>query len=187
MCRVQEEISCLNVEICHPVTCIRDEDNYLQTCEVQLKFHSPALAHQLAIHCNTRGRFNARHLKRLHDISTLSGFSGTLVPGLSVCMGLGESASAPDVIPVYVLTDNMHRDKLSLPVCADTHEDLDEEEQEEEIAEEVSRNLQDVLLVTDNFDGSSLMIAWLTHLNVAIDCMSYNDDCYENAPSKCLC
>ncbi|KAG1880790.1 hypothetical protein F4604DRAFT_1578517 [Suillus subluteus] len=152
MCRAQEEISRLNVEIRRLVTSIRDEDNYLRTCEDQLMFLSPALAHQLAIHRNTRGRFNARHLKRLHDISTLPGFSGTLVPGLSARMGLGESASVPDVIPVYVSTDNIPTDNPSSPVLrADTHEDLDEEEREDEIAEEVYRNLQDVLLVTDDF------------------------------------
>lgn len=152
MCRAQEEISRLNIEIRRLVTCIRDEDNYLRTCEDQLKFTSPALAHQLAIHRNTRGRFNARHLKRLHDISTLPGFSGTLLPGLSARMGSGESASVPDVIPVDVLTDSMPTDNLSSPVlCADTHEDLDDEEEEEEMAEEASRNLQDVLLVTDDF------------------------------------
>ncbi|KAG1844785.1 hypothetical protein F4604DRAFT_1937342 [Suillus subluteus] len=118
MCRAQEEISHLNVEIRRLVTSIRDEDNYF-----------PALAHQLTIHHNTRGRFNARHLKRLHDISTLPGFSGTLVPGLSARMGLGESASVPDVIPVYVSTDNIPTDNPSSPVLrADTHEDLDEEE-----------------------------------------------------------
>ncbi|KAG2337491.1 hypothetical protein BDR05DRAFT_978479 [Suillus weaverae] len=105
-CRAREEISHLN-------------DNYLWACEDQLKFSSPALANQLAIHRNTQGRFNTRHLKRLHDISMLPGFSGTLVP--------------------------------------DTHEDLDEEEQEEEIAEEASRNLQDVLLVMDDFARLGLL------------------------------
>ncbi|KIK32492.1 hypothetical protein CY34DRAFT_19014 [Suillus luteus UH-Slu-Lm8-n1] len=53
MCRAREEISHLNIEIHRLVTCIQDEDNYLRTCEDQLKFTSPALAHQLAIHRNT--------------------------------------------------------------------------------------------------------------------------------------
>ncbi|KAG0691762.1 hypothetical protein DFH29DRAFT_1010244 [Suillus ampliporus] len=35
--------------------------------------------------------------------------------------------------------------------AAYTQEDLDEEEQEEEVAEEVSRSLQDVLRVADDF------------------------------------
>ncbi|KAG2342390.1 hypothetical protein BDR05DRAFT_976518 [Suillus weaverae] len=109
------EISCLN-------------DNYLQACEDQLKFSSPALANQLAIHHNTRGQFNMYHLKWLHDISMLPGFSRTLVP--------------------------------------DIHEDLDEEEQEEEIVEEASRNLQDVLLVTDDLHGSDflMMLTWMNSL-----------------------
>jgi hypothetical protein len=53
MCQAWEEISHLNVEIHCLVTCIQDEDSYLQTCEDQLKFLSQALAHQLAIHHNT--------------------------------------------------------------------------------------------------------------------------------------
>jgi hypothetical protein len=154
MCRAREEISRLNVEIRRLVMCIRDEDSYLQMCENQLKVSSPALANQLAIHCNIRGRFNARHLKRLHDISMLPGFSGTLVPGLSMHTDPGESASVPDAIPATILAGPILTPQLSLPIHADTHEDLDEEEQEEELAEEASRNLQDILLVTDDF-------AWL--------------------------
>ncbi|KAG1733292.1 hypothetical protein EDB19DRAFT_1831013 [Suillus lakei] len=134
-------------------------------CEDQLKFSSPALANQLAIHCNTRGWFNACHLKRLHNISMLPGFSGTLVPGLSMHTGVGESTSVPDAIPANVLADPcIPTPKPSSPVYADTHEDLDEEEEEEEeeeeIVEQASRNLQDILLVTDDF-------AWLGLLDDA--------------------
>ncbi|KAG2038237.1 hypothetical protein BDR03DRAFT_933641 [Suillus americanus] len=46
MCRAHEEIERLNIE-------------YLQECEDQLKDTNPALAYQITIHRNTRGRFNA--------------------------------------------------------------------------------------------------------------------------------
>jgi len=108
ICRAREEISRLDVEVCHLVTYIRDEDTCLRVSEDQLKVTSPALAHQIAILRNIRGRFNSHHLKRLDDISKLSGFSGTIVPG------------------------------------------KEEEEEEEEIAEEASRRLQDVLLITED-------------------------------------
>ncbi|KAG1781338.1 hypothetical protein EV702DRAFT_1193520 [Suillus placidus] len=94
---------------------------------------------------------STRHLKQLHNISMLPGFSGTLVPGLSMHMGLGGSASMPDTIPANILADPIPLPKLTLPVHADTHEDLDEEKQKEEIAEEASRNLQDVLLIMNDF------------------------------------
>ncbi|KAG1724063.1 hypothetical protein EDB19DRAFT_1595329, partial [Suillus lakei] len=76
ICRAREEISRLNIEVCRLVTYIRDEDNYLRMSEEQLKNTNPGLAHQISIVCNIRGRFNSHHLKRLQDISQLSGFSG---------------------------------------------------------------------------------------------------------------
>ncbi|KAG0700154.1 hypothetical protein DFH29DRAFT_876763 [Suillus ampliporus] len=92
---------------------------------------------------------------RLHNISILPGFSGTLVPGLSVCTGLGESASMPNAqISTYMLADNVFP---SLPVDPDTQEELDDEEVEEEEAEEASRTLQDVLLITDDFSRLGLL------------------------------
>ncbi|KAG2029540.1 hypothetical protein BDR03DRAFT_1044137 [Suillus americanus] len=152
MCRAREEICRLNVEVCRLVTYIHDEDKYLRVCEDQLTVVNPALAHQIAIHRNVCGRFNSRHLRRLHDISKLPGFTGTLVPGLSACMGLGESASMPDPrIPDNMLATHIPAHNLSSTVGADTQEDLDEEEVAEEVAEEALRNLQDILLITDDF------------------------------------
>ncbi|KAG2360381.1 hypothetical protein BDR07DRAFT_1452009 [Suillus spraguei] len=107
MCRVREEICRLNIEVRRLVTYIRDEDKYLRECEDRLTVANPALAHQIAIHRN------------------LPGFTGTLVPGVSACMGAGDSA--------------------------DTQEELDEEEVAEEVAEETSRSLQDIVLITDDF------------------------------------
>ncbi|KAG1906182.1 uncharacterized protein F5891DRAFT_1125610 [Suillus fuscotomentosus] len=102
ICRAREEIERLNIEVQRLVTYIRDEEKYLRECEDQLKDTNPALAHQIAIHRNTRGRFKSRHLNRLHDISKLPGFSGTLAPGISAYTYL------------------------------DTQDDLDDEEEEEE-------------------------------------------------------
>jgi hypothetical protein len=163
MCWAWEEISRLDVEVHRLVTYIRDEDSYLRACEDQLKITSPALTHQIAIYWNTRGRFNARHLKCLRDISELPGFSGTLVPGLSAHTGLGESASVPDArIPTNMPTNHIPLHKPSSHVASDTQEDLEEEEEEEEekeeeVAEEASRSLQDILLITDDFSRLGLL------------------------------
>ncbi|KAG1831413.1 hypothetical protein F4604DRAFT_1946633 [Suillus subluteus] len=142
MCRAQEEISRLNVEV----------------CEDQLKATSPALAHQVAIHRNIRGRFNSRHLKCLHDISKLPGFSGTVVPGVSARTGPGESASAPNArTPANMFTGRIPAHNPSSPVGADTQEDLDEEEVTEEVTEEASRSLHNVLLIADDLSRLQLI------------------------------
>ena len=132
MCRAREEIQRLDVEIRRLVTYIRDEDKYLRQCEDQLKDANPALAHQIAIYRSARGRFNSRHLKRLHDISKLVGFSGTLAPGISTSVGPGESASVPNVqIPSQTPAECT---ALKNAVDPDTQDDLDDEEEEEEVA-----------------------------------------------------
>ncbi|KAG1862656.1 hypothetical protein F4604DRAFT_1882281 [Suillus subluteus] len=79
----RSEISQLNIKVCRLVTYIRDEDNYLRMSEEQLKNTNPGLAHQISI-------FNSHHLKRLQDISQLSGFSGTLAPGVNTLEDLEE-------------------------------------------------------------------------------------------------
>ncbi|KAG1841143.1 hypothetical protein DFJ58DRAFT_666711 [Suillus subalutaceus] len=152
MCRAREEICRLNIEVRRLVTYIRDEDKYLRVCEDRLTVANPALAHQIAIHRNIRGRFNSRHIKRLNDISKLPGFNGTLVPGLSACTGIGESASMPDpLIPANVFAAHIPAHNPSSPIGADTQEDLDEEEIAEEVAEEASRSLQDIITITADF------------------------------------
>jgi hypothetical protein len=156
MCRAREEIQRLNIEVRRLVTYIRDEDTYLRTCEDQLKVTSPAIAHQIAIHRNTRGRFNSRHLKRLHEILKLPGFSGTIVPGISTNTSPGESCSTPNAqVPSQLLTERNHFEGLST-VYQDTPDDLDEEEQAEEVEEEASKSLQDVLRVADDFSRLDL-------------------------------
>ncbi|KAG1789326.1 hypothetical protein EV424DRAFT_1476376 [Suillus variegatus] len=143
MCRAREEIQRLNMEVRRLVTYIQDEDKYLRACEDQLKAVSPTLAHQVAIHRNVRGRFNSRHLKRVHEISTLPGFTGTISP---------ESSSTPNAqIPSQLLVEHLPFDNIRRPAVApDTPDELDEEEQEEEVEEEASRSLQDVLRVADD-------------------------------------
>ncbi|KAG1892512.1 hypothetical protein F4604DRAFT_1875834 [Suillus subluteus] len=79
ICHTQEEITCLNVEVHY-------EDDYLWVSEEQLRLTGPALAHQISILRNIHGQFNSCHLKWLQDISRLTGFSGTLIPGATHCV-----------------------------------------------------------------------------------------------------
>ncbi|KAI6011553.1 hypothetical protein BKA83DRAFT_36774, partial [Pisolithus microcarpus] len=72
----EEEIACLNIEICRVIMYIRDEECFLHTCEKKISNIHPALAHQVSRRRNFHLQFNGFHLKRLHDIATLPGFSG---------------------------------------------------------------------------------------------------------------
>ncbi|KAG1894669.1 uncharacterized protein F5891DRAFT_1130867 [Suillus fuscotomentosus] len=128
MCRAREEICRLNIKVHRLVTYIRDEDKYLQVW------------------------FNSCHMKQLDDISKLPSFTGTLLPGLSACTVIGESASMPDPhIPANIFAAHIPTHNPLSPIGADTQEDLDEEEVAEEVAEEASRSLQNIIIVTDDF------------------------------------
>ncbi|KAI6098475.1 hypothetical protein F5141DRAFT_1066835 [Pisolithus sp. B1] len=78
--------------------------------------------------------FNGSHLKHLHDIAMLLGFSGTLYPGVSTLKGR---------VPVQpLLSQILHQNAL------DSIQDLEEEEEVECQAKEASHALQDVLEVS---------------------------------------
>ncbi|KAG2060497.1 hypothetical protein BDR06DRAFT_979333 [Suillus hirtellus] len=128
MCRMREEIKCLNVEIRRVATYLQDERHYLEECKMLLCTLHQGLAHQVQILWNTHGRFLDHHCQRLRDITGLPGFSRTLIPGQALYNGPGESVSS--------LGDE---DRL---------EDLEEEEDNEQLAEEESRTLQDILEVS---------------------------------------
>ncbi|KAF7967190.1 hypothetical protein HWV62_35588, partial [Athelia sp. TMB] len=133
--RACEEILRLNVEIRRVATYLVDEDRYLRTCETQ------------------RGRFNARHVQRLHAITELPGFTGTITPGVSLLTSAGESASKPNLQPPMVV-DNFEPTTAQLAAFSfatsseDTQQELDEDDEEDDSVDEVSRALKLVLRVS---------------------------------------
>ncbi|KAI5985883.1 hypothetical protein EDD15DRAFT_2175514 [Pisolithus albus] len=150
MCRAEEEIERLNIEIHRVMTYMCDEECFLKTCEEKINSVHPALAHQVSQRRKLHSQFNASHLKCLHDIASLPGFSGTIYPGESALKGPGESNSEPAIIiPACLLapiqpppSQIAHRNTL------DSIQDLEEEEEAECEAEEASHALQDVLEVS---------------------------------------
>ena len=104
MCHAQEEIIRLNVEIRRFVTYLQDEDRYLRACEEKLLTSHPALAYQIQVLRNVRGRFNSSHLERLVAITRLQGFSGTLEPGKSVNIDAGSPAGPITIAPPSFIT-----------------------------------------------------------------------------------
>jgi len=79
MCRAQEEIIRLNVEICRFVTYLQDEDWYLRACEEKLLTSHPALAYQIQVLRNVHRRFNSSHVERLVAITRCNGLTFYLI------------------------------------------------------------------------------------------------------------
>ncbi|KAG2149247.1 hypothetical protein DEU56DRAFT_729669 [Suillus clintonianus] len=148
-CRAKEEITRLNVEVRCLASYIHDEDHYLRECQQQAEAFSPALAHQISLRRQARGRFNFCHIKHLQDIARLPGFSGTIVPGVCVLRGTGESTSLPHAsIPARLtsLTPNTLISSSSLkPLATESADDLDDNEEELMNMEEAAEALQNVL------------------------------------------
>ncbi|KAF8222408.1 hypothetical protein L208DRAFT_1048587, partial [Tricholoma matsutake] len=74
--RAHEEILCLNVEISHVITYIRDKDLFLQSKEAELRVHSPGLVHQVQKHRLEKGHSNKQHMHWFRKLSLVPGFMG---------------------------------------------------------------------------------------------------------------
>ncbi|KIK18691.1 hypothetical protein PISMIDRAFT_14187 [Pisolithus microcarpus 441] len=143
LCRAEEEVTRLNVEIHRIVTYLIDEDRYLRACEALYRDTHPTLAHQISIYHGIRSHFTPSHFHSLEKISRLPGFSGTLTPGVSLSRGRGDSASAPNQVLIKSL--------LSSPLaCIDNEEDIDEDTEEDlgVTLEEQGEALQHILTIT---------------------------------------
>ncbi|KAI6000458.1 hypothetical protein EDD15DRAFT_2361967 [Pisolithus albus] len=139
-----EGVICLNVEIRRVITYLVDEDWYLRACEALYQDDNPILAYQISRYRTIRSRFTLLHLHSLEKISCLSGFSGTLTPGVSVSCGLGDSTGVPQRVCMDPVPS-------SPPVAADDGEDGANEDANEDHAstlEEQYEALQNILSVT---------------------------------------
>ncbi|KAJ7742753.1 hypothetical protein B0H14DRAFT_2248014, partial [Mycena olivaceomarginata] len=84
--RAREEIKRLNVEIPRVVTWIRNKNRFLRKMERILsdgegksdveKETDEYMAVQVRLYRQRRGRFNAGHLKRFHELERMPGFTG---------------------------------------------------------------------------------------------------------------
>jgi hypothetical protein len=84
--RADEEIQRLNVEIRRLVTYMGDEASFLDVEEGRLREEGEeGLALQVWLLRMEHARFTAIHMERLTKLSKEPGFTGDLVPGISVC------------------------------------------------------------------------------------------------------
>jgi hypothetical protein len=125
---------------------LHDESQYLLECEKQLQTLHPGIAHQVSLHRKVRARFTGHHCHFLQEISTLEGFTGSIVPGESIERGLGASASSPTVC----IATQPGSDGPSILQGGeeDALEDLEEEENAEVDGVEHARILEGLLQVT---------------------------------------
>ena len=80
--RAEEEIVQLNVEICQFLTFMHDKDAELSSKKMEVGLTDPALAYQIQVQHSHITRFTPHHLKNIHDIGQLLGFSGNLSCGV---------------------------------------------------------------------------------------------------------
>jgi hypothetical protein len=81
-----EEIVRLNLEICRLVTYMVDEEAFLSREEERLRaVGKEGLAVQVGLLYMEQGRFTDLHMSRLVKLSTVPGFTGSILPGVSVC------------------------------------------------------------------------------------------------------
>ncbi|KAI5989484.1 hypothetical protein EDD15DRAFT_2171323 [Pisolithus albus] len=144
LCRAEEEVVRLNVEIRRMVTYLVDEERYVRACEALYQDAHPMLAYQISKYRTVHSRFTPLHLRYLEKISRLPGFNGMLSPGISVSCGLGDSAGVPERVHMETVLS-------SSVVCADDgEEEVDEDADEDHGAalEEHCEALQNILSVT---------------------------------------
>ena len=82
--RAREEIAWLNVEIPRLTTYIHDEEAFLLQQEELLSASDPPLSRHLHQHRLKFIRSNDLHIRRLNKLASLSAFSGTIEPGISI-------------------------------------------------------------------------------------------------------
>ncbi|KAI6006787.1 hypothetical protein EDD15DRAFT_2136677, partial [Pisolithus albus] len=151
VCRAEEEIECLNVEIHRIATYLCDEDHYMKACIAQLQVTHPPLAYQVQLYHHTRARFTDHHLRLLAEISGLHGFTGTTLPGKSTKTNPGDSAGEPvTVIPLAVSISTVPTSPLAAPDPGDDNSDLDEFDADEDEYED---------------DGSTLTLQEIIHIS----------------------
>jgi len=143
--RAHEEIDRLNIEIRRFVTFISDEDRFLRGKEKELEVAEPALAYQVRTYRMEQGRFTAVHLRRLRQISRLSGFSGSLEPGKRLAAESSyrppTPASQADKIPSF---SELHDAAGNNDIDSDDGDDGDDEDDED--VEQQVEGVCDVLI-----------------------------------------
>lgn len=102
VCRAPEEIEHCNVEIRRVCTFLHDKEHYLWLVREQTAEFNEPLAHQIHLLHLKHERFAAHHYVIFTKLTNLSGFSGTLTPGISVDNSSRASGTTPEIQSCHV-------------------------------------------------------------------------------------
>lgn len=130
-----------------------DENIYLRLREDDVKLSNPNLAHQIFVYRMIRGRFDDHHHRRLHKISLLPGFDGSIVPGISIECANG----SPGVASKADRGLSGWREQAVNVVDSDEVKQQEQEEEEEELAEQELKHGDDVLDMMHAMNSLSLV------------------------------
>ncbi|KAI6100661.1 hypothetical protein EV401DRAFT_1877468, partial [Pisolithus croceorrhizus] len=156
VCHAEEEIKRLNVEVCHIITYLCDEDCYLKACIAQLQVSHPPLAYQAQLHHNVQARFTNHHLHLLTEIANLCGFMGTTVAGKSTKTEPGDSAGEPaTIIPPAISIATTPTFPPAVPDSGDDSSDQDElDADEDEYGDDCNTlTLQEIIRISSDGYG----------------------------------
>ena len=96
----------------------------------------PNLAHQIALYCMVRGRFNSHHIRRIRQIAGLLRFTGTASVGISVDV-VGDGVEAPTEQNVGQIDEEDGQEFT----------DLQEDQEDQEEEEQLDNDILDILTV----------------------------------------
>jgi hypothetical protein len=158
--RAHEEILRLNIEIPRVITYMRDEEAFLLMKECDLREVDPLLANQITRLREDRGRFNSLHLQRFRKLSSLPGFTGSILPGVSrdaAIEVINETATVdgvegmPDIEGTgAVVTPQLDDTSIAYErnTSGGTIDDIDEDEDEDQEDRELGSLLYSVLSIS---------------------------------------
>ncbi|KAJ7143092.1 hypothetical protein C8R43DRAFT_954234 [Mycena crocata] len=119
--RAKEEIKRLNMEIPRVITWIRDENRTLRRREAELREEEGKsadqveadieMAVQVCLYRQRRGRFEDGHMRRFWALARTPGFTGSVMPGISVERREAQQTAAREAARVRLTEDEMDVDE----------------------------------------------------------------------------
>ncbi|KAE9387644.1 hypothetical protein BT96DRAFT_1004926 [Gymnopus androsaceus JB14] len=126
--RAENELPRLHLEICHLFTYMRDKEYRLKSISKDVEARDPALALQILLYWQERGRFNNLHRRRLLSIKRLDGFKFENNRYFSPGVAVAKEAPLSEVVDGPVLV-------------GDAGSDVEEEDEEDEMDGEIDKVL----------------------------------------------
>jgi hypothetical protein len=129
------------------ITYLCDEDVFLRKKEDEIQLYDRSLAHQVSLHRWEHGRFNLQHMDCFKKLVSLPGFTGSILPGVS----LESTVEGPAEHGIQMDSDmQVDADKMwPEHVCIPDKETDDEEWNDDGVEEgELAAQLYNVLQIS---------------------------------------